>query len=529
MDFSASPHVLLTGATGLLGRFLLAQLLRSGCEVAALVRSTPQAHAVERIEEALEYFEIDAYLPRPRVLIGDLNTSGLGISHDDFNWLKTRRLTVVHCAASIRFVADSNEGEPYRTNVRGTENLLELLRGTSVESFHHVSTAYVGCRTELDTVFERPIADSDLAGNDYERSKIQAERLVCECSYIGDKTIHRPSIVVGDSRTGFTSTYHGFYAPLQIGCQFAKSFGFSADAGRWFRQTLGLQPDDSKNLVPVDWVAESIVRVAINSRGYSHETVPSNTQSITSAAPRILHWTNPRPTKCSVMQAAIVDAIEQSAKPSQTNRRAASSSRTTSTQPASNADAFREQMRVYESYFNNDPKFDITHSTAANCIPTNGVPANWGSACPELGYDQLRTLADFAVAKNFGWPKRAPRPRIDFPLNRALLRYPTTNDPCEHYLDVELFGPSSPESLSFGRLFGVWYGVSRSSASFGASQKRHSRLICQTSMLLACLTDTFDISQAAEQGWCLTEELPANGWLDIVIPWIHDVASKFKS
>ncbi len=110
---------------------------------------------------------------------------------------------------------------PIASNVGGTQNLLDFAGDLQVKQFHHVSTAYVQCNRHLPatsdrTAFEIAVPPNAIAGNDYERSKIQSEQSVRECGHIGPVSIYRPSIVVGDSRSGYTSTYHGFYAPLQI-------------------------------------------------------------------------------------------------------------------------------------------------------------------------------------------------------------------------------------------------------------------------------------------------------------------------
>ncbi|MFO0943294.1 MAG: SDR family oxidoreductase [Pirellulales bacterium] len=153
----------------------------------------------------------------------------------------------MHCAASIRFQKDVHSGEPYRTNVQGTQNLINLCKRLRLASFHHVSTAYVGDHRSGKPVRESLASNAEVSGNDYERSKILAESLVTTQLANSPLMIHRPSIVIGDSQSGFTSTFHGFYAPLQIGWQYAKLFGFSEQAGQWFRQQLGLNPNDSKN------------------------------------------------------------------------------------------------------------------------------------------------------------------------------------------------------------------------------------------------------------------------------------------
>ncbi len=265
----------------------------------------------------LQPFESSRLLPRPRVIAWDFAESPTGstssgssspnnngVSAEDHQWLSQRTLSVVHCAASIRFQKDSHSGEPYRTNVSGTQNLLEMCKRYAIAAFHHVSTAYVGDHRSGQTVMESPVSWASKGGNDYENSKIQAEQLVMSHMVGKPLVIHRPSIVVGDSLSNFTSTFHGFYAPLQIGWQYAKLFGFSDQAGQWFRQQLGLNPSDRKNLVSVDWVAEGIVQTI--------EKLVAKELDLPTGQPLVLHWTNPQPVACQVMQSAIVDAIERS-------------------------------------------------------------------------------------------------------------------------------------------------------------------------------------------------------------------------
>ena len=137
---------LLTGATGLVGRFMLAELLRAGQHTAVIVREKTTASLGARIEEALAVFEENSQFGRPRLLAGDLTQPGLGLSERDREWLKQKRLGVIHCAASIRFNAESADGEPFLSNVAGTKHLLDVLESCNVESFLYVSTAYVTSR-----------------------------------------------------------------------------------------------------------------------------------------------------------------------------------------------------------------------------------------------------------------------------------------------------------------------------------------------------------------------------------------------
>ena len=78
-------HILLTGATGLLGRYLLRDLLLADTPVAVLVRRGRRQSAAERVEAMMLSWEamLDRELPRPHVLEGDLTKPGLGLSDDE--------------------------------------------------------------------------------------------------------------------------------------------------------------------------------------------------------------------------------------------------------------------------------------------------------------------------------------------------------------------------------------------------------------------------------------------------------------
>ena len=76
-DPSDFREVLLTGATGFLGRFLLTDLLRRkpNLTVTCIVRADDSGHALARIQAALEEAEIqdDELAPRIRALAGDMH------------------------------------------------------------------------------------------------------------------------------------------------------------------------------------------------------------------------------------------------------------------------------------------------------------------------------------------------------------------------------------------------------------------------------------------------------------------------
>ena len=96
-------YVLLTGATGLLGQYLVRDLLRDGHRVAVLIRATKKQTAEERLEQIMQMWERDGdtQLQRPICLTGDLTSDNLGLSAEELAWTTENCTTMMHCAASL--------------------------------------------------------------------------------------------------------------------------------------------------------------------------------------------------------------------------------------------------------------------------------------------------------------------------------------------------------------------------------------------------------------------------------------------
>src|SRR4029077_1993749 len=112
--------------------------------------------------------------------------------------------SIIHCAGLVQFdqylLPDLRE-----INVEGTRQVRPLADQCRVSEFHHVSTAYVvGKRT--GRVLESNLSSRKGFHNPYEETKFEAEQMVRKWrSHDGREAIvYRPSIVVGDSNTGFT-------------------------------------------------------------------------------------------------------------------------------------------------------------------------------------------------------------------------------------------------------------------------------------------------------------------------------------
>ena len=175
---SSEKYLLLTGATGLVGRYLLRDLLAAGQRVAVVVRPDRKSTARERIEAVMQHWESEAgrALPRPIVLTGDVREKNIGLNSVDLCWLRASCNRIVHAAATLQFFGD-RQSDPWHTNVEGTKNVVALCDDFSVDQFHYLSTAYV-CGHRLGRIHENDLDAGQSFRNDYEHSKFVAETFV---------------------------------------------------------------------------------------------------------------------------------------------------------------------------------------------------------------------------------------------------------------------------------------------------------------------------------------------------------------
>ena len=135
-------EVLLTGATGFVGRFVLHDLLRMDGDlvVHCLVRATDGEQGLQRLRAAMEAAEIwdEALAGRIRVVEGDLSEPRFGLGQAVFEDLARRIDTVYH------FAADVNLSTSYlairRTNAFSMRHVLELCLHTRRKHLYYAST-----------------------------------------------------------------------------------------------------------------------------------------------------------------------------------------------------------------------------------------------------------------------------------------------------------------------------------------------------------------------------------------------------
>jgi len=263
--------VLLTGATGFLGAFLLSELLqRTEAHIYCLVRCTDVEEGSRRIEHALATYVPGCPHPGSRVIpvVGDLSEPLLGLPPDRFGALATQIDAIYHNAAVVNWIAAYRRLKP--ANVGGTHEILRLASQGKVKPVHVVSSLAVfplAGNPRGTIVREQDSLDHGgaLYGG-YTQSKWVAEKLVTIARDRGlPVAVYRPGIITGHSETGAWNA-DDFMSRL------LKS---------WIE--LGSAPDldGAIDMTPVDYVSRAMVHISLSQQ----------------ALGGVFHLVNPRPTR----------------------------------------------------------------------------------------------------------------------------------------------------------------------------------------------------------------------------------------
>jgi short-subunit dehydrogenase len=234
-----------TGATGFIGRNLVARLLQREGTVYALVRAGSRG----RLEELRTAWGADGARVVP--IDGDLSQPGLGVSEEDLLTLRGEVDHFFHLAAIYDMTAGAEVQEV--ANVEGTRHAVELAGAIEAGCFHQISSIaaaglYKGTWTE--EMFEEA---EDLDTHPYFRTKHESERVVREeCRR--PWRVYRPGIVVGDSRSGEIDKIDGPYYMFKLLQQARRVLP------GWL-PTVGIEGGEI-NIVPVDFVVAAIDHIA---------------------------------------------------------------------------------------------------------------------------------------------------------------------------------------------------------------------------------------------------------------------------
>jgi thioester reductase-like protein len=252
--------ILLTGATGFIGAFLLQELLATtNAKVYCIVRASSEAQAQQRLQRTLERYLLWDGLDSSRIVpvVGDLAQPRLGLSEAQFEHLAREIDIIYHNGAQVNFAY------PYqwlkRTNVQGTEQVLRLATQAKIKPVHFVST--VATLSETGQSSDRVLREDDsldeylpVYGGGYVRSKWVAEKLILIAGARGlPVSIYRLGMITGHSETGVWNT-SDFVCNMVKACL-----------------QIGYVPerDMPMHMTPVDYVVKAIVHLScqLESRG----------------------------------------------------------------------------------------------------------------------------------------------------------------------------------------------------------------------------------------------------------------------
>jgi thioester reductase-like protein len=244
--------IFLTGATGYLGAFLLAELLSATkAKVHCLVRAGDREEGSARLRrELMSYGLWDPMVAHRIVAVpGDLARPRLGQTQDGFSALAETVDAVYHAGALVNFLFPYSEMRS--TNVSGTEEVLRLAVENRSKPVHFVSSLsvffsprYAGQLVRED---EEPGGADAPPPNGYAQSKWVADRVVSLARSRGvQASIYRPVFIGWHSKTGAYNRAD-FLCRMIRGCI-----------------QLGAAPDLEMQmlLAPVDFVARAIVEIS---------------------------------------------------------------------------------------------------------------------------------------------------------------------------------------------------------------------------------------------------------------------------
>ncbi|WP_435808622.1 thioester reductase domain-containing protein [Streptomyces afghaniensis] len=250
---AADPdEILLTGATGFLGAFLLRDLMRSTtARVHCLVRGTDQADATRRLHENLAWYQVreDIDPARLSVVVGDLAAERLGLTETEFDDLAARVDVVYHAGATVSWLRPYTELAP--GNVGGTREVLRLAAAHRTVPVHYVSTTGVfpapGPDAAPATVTD-PTGPAHLLHNGYLQSKWVAEQVIALGRSRGlPVSIYRVDVVCGDRVTGACQT---------------KDFVWLSLKGLLEARAVPDSLAGVVHMVPVDYVSAAVVALS---------------------------------------------------------------------------------------------------------------------------------------------------------------------------------------------------------------------------------------------------------------------------
>lgn len=269
----------ITGFPGFIASRLVQRLATRSDKFILLVHPSMLSRAQQEVRDlanALKRSEADFLIYE-----GDISQEELGLSSAQAEVVRSRTIRAFHLAAVYDLAVRRELAQ--RVNVGGTKNVNAFARSLpGLKHYHYVSTCYVAGKRE-GRILETELKHDAGFRNFYEESKYLSELEVESLKSDLPVTIHRPSVVCGDSRTGETVKYDGVYFLIRY-------------LLRWPSALSQLNIGNHKvslNLVPVDFVVDAMTALATD----------------TSAIGKTVHLADPEPLTTNQLFNAIAESI----------------------------------------------------------------------------------------------------------------------------------------------------------------------------------------------------------------------------
>ncbi len=267
-------NILLTGATGFVGAFLLHELLQATkAKIHCLIRAKNTELARDKIKKVSKSYNLyqqwqESFSNRIIPIVGDLSQPLLGLSQSQFQQLSTEIDTIYHNGAWVHHTS------PYSllkaTNVLGTQEVLRLACKNKVKPVHFISTISVFAGTNQIIHENEPLDVNRTPAGGYAQSKWVAEKLMAIARQRNlPVSIYRVGAVSGDSQTGVFNRNDFLYKMIQ-GCV-----------------QLGSAPIGNMmlDIMPVDYVSQAIIHLSKQSESWG----------------KVFHLVHPQPVSVEVL------------------------------------------------------------------------------------------------------------------------------------------------------------------------------------------------------------------------------------
>lgn len=263
---SQGQRLLLTGATGFVGAYMLEALLRrTDAQLLCLLRGTDAPTVLLRLIDHLKNHGLweESFRSRLEGIPGDLAAPGLGLDAITEDRLAREVDAIYHCGGWVNFVYPYEKLKP--ANVDGTRALIYLAGAHHAKPLHFLSTLAIFFTAGVDrhhplTEEQGLTLDPDMKGG-YRSSKWVADKLMQHAMARGlPVTLYRPVRVSGHSKTGQLGDSHDLFFSMLRACIL-----------------LGVYPqlDIRVPMVPIDYVAQAVVHLSLqpDARGRAYHLI----------------------------------------------------------------------------------------------------------------------------------------------------------------------------------------------------------------------------------------------------------------